>query len=517
MGVAPSSPTLPVMSCDELATLAEDNKKSDVAEVIRTNQIDGAVAEDLDDEILEELCPTKLERLKLKKALKQLMEHFARLEAGADREHGASEDRALAAEANPHREWEIGSWKVLPRAYILSLSGNEPLSECRTLVDANVLRTVVATEDELLQGGGEFESIFIVSHRWEDQSHPDPDCTKLQELQKLLPTRPDITDVWWDFPCLPQGEKTEKEKLYFDNCLKNVNLLYLHGQVLVFLDKLYIGRFWPGYEFFLCTHRATRDGLVPKSMPEIARRVVIIEIGASKYSDGKDTEAIIATWISRTASVAVLILRQNDVFVTNKKDKEVLLPLLLKFEQRVKAMEPFDPPWCDARTLEDTAVALVAQGEAARAKEEFAEAIRLFSEAKAKDPNMAAAWYGYAAAIGGRVDGAAHKGAGANAEEEMAGYRRAIEIDPTYLHAHRRLALLLESNGDKVNAEASYRRALEIDPNYADAHYNLGILLEEKGDVKGAIASTEKFIAAGGHPGVNGEQRLERLKKKLET
>ena len=58
------------MSCDELATLAEDNRKSDVAEVIRTNQIDGAVAEDVDDEVLEELCPTKLERLKMKEALK---------------------------------------------------------------------------------------------------------------------------------------------------------------------------------------------------------------------------------------------------------------------------------------------------------------------------------------------------------------------------------------------------------------------------------------------------------------
>jgi tetratricopeptide (TPR) repeat protein len=167
------------------------------------------------------------------------------------------------------------------------------------------------------------------------------------------------------------------------------------------------------------------------------------------------------------------------VFVTNKKDKEVLLKLLLKFEQRVKTMEPFDPAWCDARVLEETAFALVAQGEAARANEEFAEAIRLFSEAKAKDPNMAAAWYGYAAAIGGRVDGAAYKGAGANAEEEMAGYRR----------------------------------ALEIDPNHALAHWNLSTLLEAKGDVKGAIASTEKFIAAGGHPGVNGEQRLEKLKK----
>ena len=81
---------------------------------------------------------------------------------------------------------------------------------------------------------------------------------------------------------------------------------------------------------------------------------------------------------------------------------------------------------------------------------------------------------------------------------------------------HYNLGLLLKGNGDKVNAEASYRRALEIDPNHTDAHWNLSTLLESKGDVKGAIASTEGYIAAG-NPDNDGEQRLERLKKKLET
>ena len=50
----------------------------------------------------------------------------------------------------------------------------------------------------------------------------------------------------------------------------------------------------------------------------------------------------------------------------------------------------------------------------------------------------------------------------------------------------------------------------------ANTHWNLSTLLEEKGDVKGAIASTEGYIAAG-NPDYDGEQHLERLKKKLET
>ena len=75
---------------------------------------------------------------------------------------------------------------------------------------------------------------------------------------------------------------------------------------------------------------------------------------------------------------------------------------------------------------------------------------------------------------------------------------------------------MLKSNGDKAGAEASYRRALEIDPNNAITHWNLSTLLEAKGDVKGAIASTEGYIAAG-NPDNDGEQRLERLKKKFET
>ena len=81
MGVAPSSPTLPVMSCEDLATLAEQNDKNYIAEIIRENEIDGKELGMLDDEMLEEICPKKLQRMKMKVAMEELTEHFAKLEA----------------------------------------------------------------------------------------------------------------------------------------------------------------------------------------------------------------------------------------------------------------------------------------------------------------------------------------------------------------------------------------------------------------------------------------------------
>ena len=122
--------------------------------------------------------------------------------------------------------------------------------------------------------------------------------------------------------------------------------------------------------------------------------------------------------------------------------------------------------------LKESAAALVAQGNAAQAKKDWPAAVELFRRATKKDSEAVAAFN-----LGNS---------------------------------------LLKNNGEKVNAEASYRRAIEIDPKYALAHWNLSTLLEAKGDVKGAIASTEGYIAAG-NPDNDGDQRLAKLKKKLDT
>jgi hypothetical protein len=267
--------------------------------------------------------------------------------------------------------FETGSWKIVPTPYLLSLSGEEPLAECRILIAAGVLRTLSATEEDLLRAET-FDKHLILSHRWEDPTHPDLDCTKLKELQKVLRKRPEIEGVWMDFPCLPQGKKTQEEKAFFDHCLRNVNLLYLHGNVLVFLDKEYNTRFWTQYEFFLCSHKATPQGLVPKTKAEFEMRVTIVSIGAAAFSQGKDAESLIATWNTRTAAQAVEILGKADVKVTNKKDKEKLLPKLLEFEKELQARAAIVPFWVDVAKKR------------AQAEEEEERAVQAKTDAEAK-------------------------------------------------------------------------------------------------------------------------------------
>ena len=59
MGAAASVPSaagaLADMSYDDLAALADANKQTQLAEIVRENEISGDIAEDLDDEMLAEI------------------------------------------------------------------------------------------------------------------------------------------------------------------------------------------------------------------------------------------------------------------------------------------------------------------------------------------------------------------------------------------------------------------------------------------------------------------------------
>ena len=72
MGVGPSSKTLPVMSCEELASLAENDSQAQVAKIVREHEINGALAEQLDDDLLAEIAPGRMQQVRLKTALTQL-------------------------------------------------------------------------------------------------------------------------------------------------------------------------------------------------------------------------------------------------------------------------------------------------------------------------------------------------------------------------------------------------------------------------------------------------------------
>jgi hypothetical protein len=60
---------------------------------------------------------------------------------------------------------------------------------------------------------------------------------------------------------------------------------------------------------------------------------MVVEMGAAAASGGMFGKALVATWANKTVAQAVKILGEDDVEVTNKRDKEILLPKLFEVEK----------------------------------------------------------------------------------------------------------------------------------------------------------------------------------------
>lgn len=64
--------------------------------------------------------------------------------------------------------------------------------------------------------------------------------------------------------------------------------------------------------------------------------------------------------------------------------------------------------------------------------------------------------------------------------------RKAAELEPELVEAHKLLGVVLEESGDRVGAEAAFRAALAEQPDEAECRGNLANLLLAKGDAAGA-------------------------------
>ncbi|MGB8356481.1 MAG: tetratricopeptide repeat protein [Chthoniobacteraceae bacterium] len=74
-------------------------------------------------------------------------------------------------------------------------------------------------------------------------------------------------------------------------------------------------------------------------------------------------------------------------------------------------------------------------------------------------------------------------------------WRHAIACTADNYMATSNLGNALLKNGQADEAMATYRKAMEINPEYAVPYYNMGLALFQKGDVDDAIANYEKAIA----------------------
>ena len=70
-----------------------------------------------------------------------------------------------------------------------------------------------------------------------------------------------------------------------------------------------------------------------------------------------------------------------------------------------------------------------------------------------------------------------------------AAYRKALEIEPTFIEAWISLGKVRESKGELLGALLCYRNALKINPRKTLALYNSGVVLKDMGDLAGSVAA----------------------------
>lgn len=79
-------------------------------------------------------------------------------------------------------------------------------------------------------------------------------------------------------------------------------------------------------------------------------------------------------------------------------------------------------------------------------------------------------------------------------KEAIVQFKRALEMNPEFSHAHNNLGIALARQGKIDEAIAEYEEALRLTPNYPEAHFNLGDALVRKGRLDDAIAHYQASI-----------------------
>jgi TolB-like protein len=122
--------------------------------------------------------------------------------------------------------------------------------------------------------------------------------------------------------------------------------------------------------------------------------------------------------------------------------------------------------------------------------EAIREALELFHQAIAIDPDYALAWAGVADCYGQMLQYELVKDPEEATRLGLQAARRAIAINPRLAEAHKSEALVLKFTGDFAGSKAALRRALDANPRFVPALINLAVEAVSAAD----LAGTERFI-----------------------
>ena len=204
---------------------------------------------------------------------------------------------------------------------------------------------------------------LAVSHRWDTIALPDVPsqknsvCEQRRAIVEHLHNEPLIKKVWYDYSCLPQKEmvdpkdynkvedkRSPQEKMWFRGMLPNMSRLYLGCNVLCIVDNNYSTRFWTNYEAWLSMRKASHKGLVSIANDEDKRCTIKCIMNASD----EDRMKLIKRWSGASVVEVAEKLRENDILVTNMKDKADQLASALAIDQEVQDLLKKDADKKDA-------------------------------------------------------------------------------------------------------------------------------------------------------------------------
>ncbi|CAK0866396.1 unnamed protein product [Prorocentrum cordatum] len=224
----------------------------------------------------------------------------------------------------------------LPVEALMNMPRNIPVFRHQVLRDLGLLVKRTMTLEDVLAGRFVADTA-AVSHRWPEPEHPDPDGSKLCELQDILAKIPSIKFVWMDWVCAPQwhcGGRTEEEEEEFRLILENIlPFIFLGCTVIVLYERVYNQRFWPNVESWIATKMATEDGLVPATEDRLRLKVH----GIDSVKGFNCTPWVLDSWHHADAQLAICILSHKDILVTNAKDKDVNLKVLGSLDHMIKS------------------------------------------------------------------------------------------------------------------------------------------------------------------------------------
>jgi hypothetical protein len=268
---------------------------------------------------------------------------------------------ASTGDKPPPTGWGRDGCVPLPTGFFAPSADKKPLMPSIVLLeDGAVASAPIASGSPVPSAAAEkkddviefvqINDILFISHRWEEPGRPDVDGKQLQAIQEYLREHPEIKWVWFDYSSMPQkiggiDTRSKEEKAEFQLMLAAIPDLYLTAQVLILLDGSYASRFWTLTEAWCSMQTATKDGLDKSiSKPEdadftgsdvkVGSRCTIKCIhNAAKETTSKFLVNLVST---QTPKGMYGILEKPDVNVTNAKDKEAILPKILKYDVHVK-------------------------------------------------------------------------------------------------------------------------------------------------------------------------------------